>query len=325
MIRNTIGLENKIEYGRNIKLMAETKNYRVMQIVDKTGEGYITMRKIMEGVYLTSNDMHLSQCISEFKLKEGMEFFCIDHCREGRIESAMGNGAFSYLQEHELRIDNRNYHTGPVTFPLNHFHGMSIGFDMKIATEELKRMYGGFSIDLFKLREKYCSASKPYVIKGESGIEHIFSELYQVPSQIRDEYYKVKTLELLLYLDALQISDAKEERPYYYKSQIEKVKAIQQLLTSDLQEHYTLDVLSEQFQISLTAMKNCFKQVYGDSIYSYMKRYRMNCAASLLRQNEGKTVAEIAGLMGYESPSKFATAFRQVIGCTPLEYRKAII
>ncbi|MFQ6967600.1 MAG: AraC family transcriptional regulator [Subdoligranulum sp.] len=27
--------------------------------------------------------------------------------------------------------------------------------------------------------------------------------------------------------------------------------------------------------------------------------------------------------MGYESPSKFATAFRQVIGQTPMEYRKS--
>ena len=54
--------------------------------------------------------------------------------------------------------------------------------------------------------------------RQEPGIEHIFSELYLVPQQIKGDYYKVKALELLLYLDALQFSDSKEDRPYFYKA-----------------------------------------------------------------------------------------------------------
>ena len=45
--------------------------------------------------------------------------------------------------------------------------------------------------------------------------------------------------------------------------------------------------------------------------------------ATMLRQDSKKGIAEIAGAVGYESPSKFATAFRQVIGQTPMEYRKS--
>lgn len=170
---------------------------------------------------------------------------------------------------------------------------------------------------------KYCNDKKPFVIHNEPGIEHIFSELYFVPQQIKGDYYKVKALELLLYLDALQISESKEERPYFYKGQVEKIKAIHDLITTDLQEHYTMDELAERFQISLTGMKNCFKEVYGDSMYSYLRRYRMNIAATMLRQDSKKGIAEIAGAVGYESPSKFATAFRQVMGQTPMEYRKS--
>ena len=70
-----------------------------------------------------------------------------------------------------------------------------------------------------------------------------------------------------------------------------------------------MDELAERFQISLTGMKNCFKEVYGDSMYSYLRRYRMNIAATMLRQDSKKGIAEIAGAVGYESPSKFATAF----------------
>ncbi len=75
-----------------------------------------------------------------------------------------------------------------------------------------------------------------------------FSELYFVPQQIKGDYYKVKALELLLYLDALQfVTDTKEDRPYFYKGQVEKIKAIRDLfITANLQEHYTMDELAER-------------------------------------------------------------------------------
>lgn len=283
----------------------------------------MTAHKIFDGAFVMYSDMHLKECVSHFQSSTGSSLLYIDHCREGRIENEIGNHAYGYLQEHEMRVDNRRFHSGRVCFPLCHYHGMTLGFDLEIAVPALRDFFGGFSVDLYELQKKYRNDKKPFVIHNEPGIEHIFSELYFVPQQIKGDYYKVKALELLLYLDALQISESKEERPYFYKGQVEKIKAIHDLITTDLQEHYTMDELAERFQISLTGMKNCFKEVYGDSMYSYLRRYRMNIAATMLRQDSKKGIAEIAGAVGYESPSKFATAFRQVMGQTPMEYRKS--
>ena len=105
-----------------------------------------------------------------------------------------------------------------------------------------------------------------YVIPGEPAIEHIFPNFYNVPVKIKKDYFKIKVLELLLYLDALELSGHTEERPYFYKSQVEKIKAIQSLLTQDLTKNYTLEELSAKFDIALTPMKNCFKSVYGSPI-----------------------------------------------------------
>ncbi|MFR1299594.1 MAG: helix-turn-helix domain-containing protein [Blautia massiliensis (ex Durand et al. 2017)] len=58
------------------------------------------------------------------------------------------------------------------------------------------------------------------------------------------------------------------------------------------------------YEIPLTTMKKCFKDVYGDSIYSYQKRYRMNLAANMLLQDKEKEVQEIAASVGYENPGK---------------------
>lgn len=165
----------------------------------------------------------------------------------------------------------------------------------------------------------------PGFIAVFAGIPFIFSELYNVPVKIKKDYFKIKVLELLLYLDALELSGHTEERPYFYKGQVEKIKAIQSLLTQDLTKNYTLEELSAKFDIALTPMKNCFKSVYGSPIFTYMRNYRMNYAAALLKSDKSLKVADVAGLVGYDSPSKFTAAFHQTMGKTPLEYRKSII
>jgi AraC-type DNA-binding domain-containing proteins len=72
-------------------------------------------------------------------------------------------------------------------------------------------------------------------------------------------------------------------------------------------------------------MKTCFKGVYGTSIFAYMRAYRMNRAAVLLRTGRQESVAEVAGRVGYDSPSKFAVAFKEVMGKSPLEYRNSFV
>ena len=67
-----------------------------------------------------------------------------------------------------------------------------------------------------------------------------------MPEQIKLPYFRIKVLELLLYLDALEL-DERTEKPYFYKSQVEKVKAAHRLLTGDLERHYTIAELSGSF------------------------------------------------------------------------------
>ena len=63
----------------------------------------------------------------------------------------------------------------------------------------------------------------------------------------------------LLYLDALELSGHTEERPYFYKGQVEKIKAIQALLTQDLTKNYTLEELSARFDISPDPYEKLFQ------------------------------------------------------------------
>ena len=85
--------------------------------------------------------------------------------------------------------------------------------------------------------------------------------------------------------------------------------------------HFTMDELSAKYDISVSALKQCFKGVYGTAIYTYMRNYRMDLAASMLIQTD-EPVTVIAGKVGYTNSSKFSEAFKSVKGKTPLEYRK---
>lgn len=73
--------------------------------------------------------------------------------------------------------------------------------------------------------------------------------------------------------------------------------------------------------MSLTALKDCFKAVYGKPIHAFQREYKMQAATRLLITTE-MSVAEISGRLGYENPNKFSTAFKEVLGLAPSEYRK---
>lgn len=299
--------------------VAESGGCRVFQFHSDTGEGIMTQYDLFPGVYLMYNDFHMESYNSVFRTTEDM--LCIDYCRQGRMEYPAGPDAYSYVEAGDLKLDRRLEHQGHFTFPLSHYHGITIGFTLPLAVQSLKEWVREFPVDLARLQEKFCAGRHPRVIHGAPSVDHIFQELYAVPEQIKLPYFRIKVLELLLYLDALEL-DGRTEKPYFYKSQVEKVKAAHRLLTEDLERHYTIAELSARFSIPATALKECFKSVYGQPVNTYMRNLRMDRAALLLRQEPQASVAEIAGRVGYDSASKFAAVFREAKGKTPLEYRR---
>lgn len=315
-------MEEKSFRTENGFLLAQSDGCSVYQFHNDTGDGTMTCYEVFPGAMLSFNDFHVAHFDSAYV--PGRNMFVIDHCREGKMEYLAAENAYAYVGAGDIKMDRRLTHTGRFIFPSSHYHGLTIAFDMEIAASALSKEVKDFPIDLTALQQKYCPGRYPHVLREMGAAEHIFGELYQVPGKIRIPYFKIKIMELLLYLDALELPKEQKERPYYYKTQIEKVKAIQAFLAGHMAENYTQEQLSARFEIPLTGMKNCFKSVYGTSIGAWLTDYRMNRAAEFLRADREQSVAEIAGLVGYDSASKFAIAFRKIMGMSPLEYRNAI-
>lgn len=308
-------------YGM-IQTVEHCESFSIYRSQDSTGDCEVTVYPVFSGIELVYYDVHMQSC--DINLAKGREMLIITHCQEGRIEFEYKNGEYLYLASGDLSIQKNTENIRHRYCPLSHYHGVSVAIDMN----RVPRCFSCILDDVFvspeELEMKFCS-EKPYSIMRENiSIEHIFSELYSVPENIRKGYHKVKVLELLLFLSGLEYKGESEERRYFSRPQVTAAKEAKKYLLAHLDEHITITELADMLGISSTSLKICFKGVYGDTINGYITNCKMQKAASLLK-NTDKSVLEIAGIVGYNNGSKFAGAFRRVMNKSPNEYRKPLV
>lgn len=314
-------MDHQSGFKDETEIFKEEDGITVIQIRNKDGNGGGTMTyfEVMPGIMFAYNDFHMQSIQSEF-IPEG-EVFCVDHCIEGRIEQEISPGVFRYVGTKDIRLDNRRNHATNFYFPLSHYHGITIQFEIEKADESIKKVMPDFPTTIREIRDRYCGKDTCSYLRSEEYVEHIFHEMYHVETTIRKHYMKLKVLELLLCLWSLKKTELSEPTCYYAKNPIEKVKAVCELITSDLQTHYTVEELSNRFSISATTMKTTFKGIYGKPIYTFLQEKRMEKASVLLLNSE-MSITDIATEVGYETPSKFSAAFKKAMNLTPLEFRK---
>lgn len=229
------------------EILQQNEERTVYRLRETDGEVRITVYPVFPGIELAYHDVHAPS----YRLAEpgAAGLIEIQHCREGRAEYCCG-GEHYFLAPGDLSVVRRAAIEGEVEFPTGHYHGITVTLDPALAPDCLSCILQDVDVRPSVLAEKFFADSECFVSRSSARVEHIFSELYAVPAGIRRGYFKVKVLELLLFLRA----------------------------------------------------------------------QKMHSAAQLLRTSD-RTVLDIAGQFGYDNASKFAKAFRSVIGVSPSAYR----
>ncbi|MDE6854759.1 MAG: response regulator [Muribaculaceae bacterium] len=83
-------------------------------------------------------------------------------------------------------------------------------------------------------------------------------------------------------------------------------------------EEFSIDVLAQQLNMSRSSFYRKLKAVTGLSPADYLKNFRLEYAAQLLR--DGERVTEVALKTGFTSGSYFAKCFKAKYGCLPKDY-----
>ena len=272
---------------------------------------------VFPGIEIFYHHVHIPKCSFENALSGPV--FEINHCREGRMERAF-HDEFYYLAPGDLSLTLKAESESSY-FPLSHYQGISILIHIDSAPKCLSCFLDDVRVSPRALTQKFCAAGQCFVIRSHAGIEHIFSELYSVPDLIKKGYFKIKILELLLFLSDLDIKQNEMQTHSVSKAQALLAKEVGRYLSAHMEKRITLEMLSEKFHASGTSIKSSFKAVYGVSLYSYTRMQKMQ-AAALMLENTSQSILEIAGKFGYENGSKFAKAFQDCMGKTPHQYRQ---
>ena len=284
-----------------------------------TGDAEITAYTVFPGIEIIYNAVHMDRCA--LGTRSGQRIIEIHHCREGRMEQPFSDDFF-YLMPGDLSVAIRERPQSEYTFPLRHYHGITIVIDVDRAPQCFSCFLEDVDVEPLTVAQRLCSDRGCFVLRQEKYIEHIFSELYALPRCSRRGYFKVKILELLLVLSGIDPAEGDTPTVSLSREQAGLAKDAAAYLADNMDRRVTVAELSKTFHVSQTHLQNAFKGVYGVPIFSYLRLQKMQSAALQLIHTD-RSVMEIASTCGYDNASKFSSAFREVMGETPGEYRRA--
>ncbi|MBJ7879738.1 helix-turn-helix transcriptional regulator [Gelidibacter salicanalis] len=143
---------------------------------------------------------------------------------------------------------------------------------------------------------------------------------YNLNSSIKNLYFKGKAYELLsLYFNRNEDANI-EQCPFLVdETNVIKIRKAKDIVISRMAEPPTLQELSDEIGLNLKKLKEGFKQIYGDTVYSFLFDYKMEVARKLLESGE-HNVNEVGLKVGYSASSHFIAAFKKKFGTTPKKY-----
>lgn len=143
---------------------------------------------------------------------------------------------------------------------------------------------------------------------------------YNLNQSIKNLYFKGKAYELLsLYFNRSEDANI-EQCPFLAdETNVIKIRKAKDIIISRMAEPPTLQELADEIQLSLKKLKEGFKEIYGDSVFSFLFDYKMEVARKLLESGD-YNVNEVGLRVGYSTASHFIAAFKKKYGTTPKKY-----
>lgn len=135
-------------------------------------------------------------------------------------------------------------------------------------------------------------------------------------------FMRIKAEELIC---RLLMALEKRDEKHLYALNVQDVQTLYKVRDQVLEHLDTppvIDDLAAVATMSPTKLKRLFKQIFGDSIFSYYQGFRIKEAARLLQENK-LSVSDIGGRLGFTNLSHFSKVFHEHMGMNPKQYSRA--
>ena len=235
---------------------------------------------------------------------------------------------------------NFKYNNGNYTFPLNEDHSMllynpakELPIDLEISSNtwlisvliSIKKFHALFSTDAdhIPFLSPENSAKKYYDNQPfASSIAVVLSQILQskIHDSIKALYIKGKVYELLsLYFNKNE-DPSIEQCPFLIDEEnVRKIRRAKEIILQRMTNPPSLENLAVEIGLSLKKLKEGFKELYGDTVYSYLLDHKMEEACRMLNTQK-YNVNEVGLRLGYSTASHFIAAFKKKYGTTPKKY-----
>lgn len=298
-------------------LGTEVKN-RKLEIPEKFGKGYCSGFVFNE---------HIRMLISNYELNEVLAVNNPDLHVPGRMIFFKFQNIFSDAEivktgKHligmpSVLIATSRIHTDDV-----------ISVHTNTATINIE-MDANYLNELFELSEKspilqsLLQNSQPLLFE-----QMIFPSLQRIVDEIVNEsvgetfelfFMRIKAEELIC---RLLMELEKRGEKHLYALNIHDIQGIYKVKEEMLEHIDTPPVIKDlavRASMSPSKLKRLFKQIFGDSIFSYYQGFRMKEAARLLKE-EKLTVSEVGYQLGFTNLSHFSRVFKEYFGVKPKQY-----
>jgi AraC-like DNA-binding protein len=294
-------------------------NGKVFDLTDKIGEGWITHFKAAPGLFISSIwfTPNVTLTYTFLSNKSFTLLFGID-CGDITITR---NGKPTKHLTHMNHFECNNCRPLKITFPkgVHVCATLILLFDNYFISSSNKILNIPFSLShIYNLKDTiYNTPDFTFVMEqtkwaARNGILPLF-------------YYECKLGELISILikNTEYHKYLNRNRRYHITWENEqKIMRIKELLDDNILNAPSMDSLAMSEAISTSKLHRCFKQYYKMTIFEYIHLEKMKRALLMLAADD-LSIKNIANACGYESASKFTSAFKAIYQFTPSQYRKA--
>ena len=236
--------------------MTENKNYRTQTSTSERNKLHL----VFPGIWLMFQDVEAYSFSPWGKVPSGL--LEITHCREGRLEYRDSCQAF-FLGEGDLSIRQTRKEEAALLCPVKRYRGLSVLIHPEQAPPCTSCFLRDVNVGLAELYEKFCGNGRHFIIRATPQMEHIFAQLYQVPQSIQRGYFKVKVLELLLFLSCLEPAMSQGEQRACTPFQVRLAWDVIAYVDAHRDRRVTAAQLGRELGVSTEQLRASVQQVYG--------------------------------------------------------------
>lgn len=302
-------------YGPSVRSITQHAGYRLVTY-DCTGTGSCMDYALFSGIDLIFMDFDSPDAFREST--PAGDILDLRHYRQGRVEFEFADQRAAHLQEGEFCINALPHLPTGCSFPLGACSGVSLVVDHAALDAPARAQLELYGIDVYHFGSALDLEGHWYLSRTPASLARLFDELYAARGVEAPGLFRLKALELLYRAQSLRGED-RRAATYYSRAHIDIVKRAWGRAAADLEARVTVSSLIADEDISMVTFQAIFKQVYGDTFYAHLKKFKMARATEHLRS--GASIGEVAASLGYSNASKFAQAFRDVFGLLPKDYR----